>query len=107
MHQLDVMVQQQFVPSAERVISMPSRISDFVYILSHLAHLIASTYLVILNPQSKLRKTLSIFAKYKTIKSFRSTKRQVNDAPSKQRNSARQNTGCIRKKETFRNQPYC
>ena len=44
-----------------------------------------------LNPQSKLRETLSIFAKYKTIKSLRSTMRQVIDAPSKQRNSARQN----------------
>ena len=41
MHQLDVMVQQQFVPCAERVISMRSRISNFVYILSHL---IASTW---------------------------------------------------------------
>ena len=43
-----------------------------------------------LNPQSKLRETLSIFAKYKTIKNLRSTMRQVIDAPSKQRNSARQ-----------------
>jgi hypothetical protein len=67
MHQLDVMVQQQFVPCAERVISMRSRISNFVYILSHL---IAST-LVMLNPQSKLRETLGIFARYKTIKSLR------------------------------------
>ena len=48
-------------------------------------------HLVMLNPQSKLRETLSIFAKYKTIKSLRSTMRQVNDAPSKQRNSARRN----------------
>ena len=45
--------------------------------------------LVILNPKSKLRETLSICAKYKTIKSLRSTMRQVNDAPSKQRNSAK------------------
>jgi hypothetical protein len=51
--------------------------------------------LVMLNPQSKLRETLSIFAKYKTIKSLRSTMRQVNDAPSKQRNSARQNIWII------------
>jgi hypothetical protein len=51
--------------------------------------------LVMLNLQSKLRETLSICAKYKTIKSFRSTMRQVNDAPSKQRNSGRQNLWII------------
>jgi hypothetical protein len=51
--------------------------------------------LVMLNPQSKLRETLSIFTKYKTIKSLRSTMRQVNDAPSKQRNSARRNIWII------------
>ena len=86
LHQLDVMIDSTAICSQRRTLHFDAQLNLRFCLYIKPSNRIN---LVMLNPQSKLRETLSIFAKYKTIQSLRSTMRQVNDAHSLyQRNSS-------------------